>query len=236
MKKRQFLLPLGLLLLVFACSKTAVYQPIAQKYEPDFKIDRLEKEILNYEQKDAALGIEKLQGKTIFYGSSSIRFWKTLAEDFSPLEVINHGFGGSTFPEMSHYADRMLFKYKPQKIVLYCENDLFMGKPKTPEQAFDDFAELATKIQNNLPKTKVYYISMKPSISRKADWLKVQKIDSMIVAYIKKHRNFQFIDIRPVMYKADGSVNGTFFVSDSLHMTAKGYEAWTKVVRPIVLK
>ncbi len=236
MKKRNLIPVLGILMIGFACSRTAIYQPIAQKYEPDFKIDRLEKEIRNYEQKDSAIGIEKLQGKTIFYGSSSIRFWKTLTEDFSPLAVINHGFGGSTFPEMTYYADRMLFKYNPKKIVLYCENDLFMGKPKTPEQAFDDFAALATQIQNRLPKTKVYYISMKPSISRKADWGKVQKIDSMIVNYIKKHKNFQFIDIRPSMYKPDGTVNGAFFIADSLHMTPKGYDAWTKVVRPIVLK
>lgn len=66
MKKRQFLLPLGLLLLVFACSKTAVYQPIAQKYEPDFKIDRLEKEILNYEQKDAAFQMRNYKEKQSF--------------------------------------------------------------------------------------------------------------------------------------------------------------------------
>ena len=31
----------------------------------------------------------------VFYGSSSIRLWATLAEDFDP-RVLNLGFGGST--------------------------------------------------------------------------------------------------------------------------------------------
>src|SRR5688572_19564376 len=34
-------------------------------------------------------------GGVLFVGSSSIRLWKTLAEDFPRLPVINRGFGGS---------------------------------------------------------------------------------------------------------------------------------------------
>ena len=237
MTKKYLLLLTVLLFAVFACQRTLTHTPIAPPDEVDYKVDRLESEIVNYEKKDAEIGLDKLQGQTIFYGSSSIRLWKTLKEDFAPLSVINHGFGAATFPEMTYYAERMLVPYKPKTIVLYCENDLFMGKPqRTSEQVFDNFAELATLIQNRLPKTKVYYISMKPSISRKTDWLKVAKADAMIEDYIKKHKNFTYIDIRPAMYRPNGSINGDFFVGDSLHMKPAGYEAWKKIIRPYLIK
>lgn len=237
MLKKTLLFPIFLCLLTIACQRTLTYTPIAPPDEVDYKIDRLESEIVNYEKKDAEIGLEKLQGQTIFYGSSSIRLWKTLKEDFAPLSVINHGFGAATFPEMTYYAERMLVPHKPKMIVLYCENDLFIGKPqRTSEQVFDNFAELATLIQNKLPKTKVYYISMKPSISRKTDWPKVAKADAMIEDYIKKHKNFTYIDIRPAMYRPNGSINGDYFVGDSLHMKPAGYEAWTKIIRPYLLK
>lgn len=237
MIKKTLFLPIFLCLLTIACQRTLTHTPIAPPDEVDYKVNRLESEIVNYEKKDAEIGLEKLQGQTVFYGSSSIRLWKTLKEDFAPLSVINHGFGAATFPEMTYYAERMLVPYKPKTIVLYCENDLFMGKPqRTSEQVFDNFAELATLIQNRLPKTKVYYISMKPSISRKTDWAKVAKADAMIEDYIKKHKNFTYIDIRPVMYRPNGSINGDYFVGDSLHMKPAGYEAWTKIIRSYLIK
>ncbi|CAH0996712.1 hypothetical protein EMA8858_02846 [Emticicia aquatica] len=237
MTKKHLFLSIALLFIVFACQRTLTYKPIADKYEADYKVNRLENEIVNYEKNDAAIGLDKLQGQTLFYGSSSIRLWKTLKEDFAPISVINHGFGAATFPEMTYYAERMIVPYKPKTLVLYCENDLFIGKPqRTPEQVFDNFGELATLIQNRLPKTKVYYISMKPSISRKADWAKVAKADAMINDYIKQHKNFTYVDIRPVMYRSNGSINGDYFVGDSLHMNAKGYAEWTKIIRPILLK
>ena len=173
MPNKSLFLTVSLLVIIVSCQRTLTYKPIAEKDEVDYKVNRLENEIVNYEKKEAEMGLDKLQGQTIFYGSSSIRLWKTLKEDFAPLPVINHGFGAATFPEMTYYVERMLVPYKPKTIVLYCENDLFIGKPqRTSEQVFDNFGELATLIQNRLPKAKVYYISMKPSILRKVDWAK----------------------------------------------------------------
>ncbi len=236
MNKKPLLVIATLITLTIACHKTLTHTPTGEKFTLNYELNRSEKEIVAYEKADAAIGLDKLQGQTVFYGSSSIRLWKSLKQDFAPLPVINHGFGGSTFPEMTYYAERMLVPYKPEKIVLYCENDMFAGKEKTPEQVFDAFAELATLIQNRLPKTKVYYISMKPSISRKDKWQLVSKADALIKAYIDKHKNFTYMDIVPVMYRPNGTVNGEYFIKDSLHMTPKGYVQWTSVVRPILLK
>jgi hypothetical protein len=41
------------------------------------------------------------KGGIIFTGSSSIRMWTSLKEDFPGLPVLNRGFGGSMIPEVT---------------------------------------------------------------------------------------------------------------------------------------
>src|SRR3954470_6470751 len=51
-------------------------------------------------------------GGVLFYGSSSIRLWKSMKEDFPGLNVLNHGFGGSTAPDALRYFDRLVVPVK----------------------------------------------------------------------------------------------------------------------------
>ena len=41
-----------------------------------------------------------------FVGNSTIVRWKSLAEDFSGLPVVNHGFGGSQLADSVNFAGR----------------------------------------------------------------------------------------------------------------------------------
>ena len=52
-------------------------------------------------------------GGIVFIGSSSIRGWKTLKQDFPGHPVINRGFGGSEIIDSIHFADRIVVPYKP---------------------------------------------------------------------------------------------------------------------------
>ena len=52
---------------------------------------------------------------TLFVGASSIRFWRTLKEDFPDRTVIQRGFGGSTVWEVDHYFDRVVAPYIRRK-------------------------------------------------------------------------------------------------------------------------
>ena len=58
--------------------------------------------------------------QTVFYGSSSIRLWENLYEDFEVWSPVNLGFGGSTLEACVYYFDWLV---KPvitaQKIVVY---------------------------------------------------------------------------------------------------------------------
>src|SRR5262245_66071440 len=65
----------------------------------------------------------------VFVGSSSIRLWKTLAQDFPDHQVINRGFGGSQISDSVRYAGRIVIPYLPKQIVLFAGgNDTNAGK------------------------------------------------------------------------------------------------------------
>jgi hypothetical protein len=226
------LLIISFLTIIFSCQKPP--QKSTEKFVPDFALNRFEKEIQTFEKADSAQGITK--GQVLFYGSSSFRFWKTVQQDLAPLPIINHGFGGSTFPELTYYAKRMIFPYEPKTLVIYCENDMFFGKGKSPKQNFDDYLELVNLVRKELPKTKIYTLSLKPSPLRREKWEGVKKVNASIENFSKTHKRMSYIDITKVMYLPNGQINGSLFVKDSLHMNPDGYKLWTGVIKPILSK
>ena len=50
------------------------------------------------------------KGKVLFVGSSSIRGWRTLREDFPSIYTINRGFGGSHLEDVNFYAPQIVFR------------------------------------------------------------------------------------------------------------------------------
>ncbi len=224
--------------LLFIC--TISQQSFAQRrqpaaYVPDYPLNRFEKEIRAFELQDSMRG--RPMNAIVFTGSSSFRYWETLAADLAPLPVVNRGFGGSTLPEVTYYANRILFPYRPSRIVIYAgDNDLTSGNhPQTPEQFMANYAAFVSLVQKQLPQTIIYFVSIKPSPSRWTKWPLVQRANQLIETFTKTHKNLRFIDIRPAML-ANGRPRPDIFKADSLHMTAKGYVIWTSIIKPILVR
>jgi lysophospholipase L1-like esterase len=224
---------LVLLVALFSACNKPNYQSLDAPWEPDYKLNRSENSIKNYEAKDA----EKMPapGGIVFAGSSSFTKWESAAKDLAPLPIINRGFGGSTLPEVIYYADRTILKYKPRTVVIYCENDMFGSKKKTPEQVRDAYVALTKTIREKQPDVIMYGVSLKPSPSRWAKRADVEKANKLIKDFIKSDKNHQYIDVWPVMLK-NGRPDGSIFLSDSLHMNEEGYRRWIKVLKPILEK
>ncbi len=166
---------------------------------------------------------------TLFVGASSIRFWKSLKEDFPDRTVINRGFGGSTVWEVDHYFDRVVMPYHPKEIVFYAgENDLWIDK-RTPDEIYADFVQFMRLKENALGATPVWYISAKPSKQRFEQFSKQADLNSRVKALADKRDDLAYIDIVPGMLKADGAPKD-IFVADDLHMTPEGYAIWTPIV------
>jgi lysophospholipase L1-like esterase len=188
---------------------------------------RWEKDIAAFEAMDRKNPPEK--GGVVFVGSSSIRFWTNIAQDFPNLKVISRGFGGSHLPDTTYFADRIIFPYEPSKIVLYAgDNDIARGR--SAEQVAADFHELVRKVHTQLPKTKIYYLAIKPSPSRWHLSPQAREANRLIRKYCWFRPKVEFIDVWTPLIK-DGKPDPALFEKDRLHINREGYARWTKVVQ-----
>ena len=200
---------------------------IAARAADDFS--KWEKEIAAFEAADKTSPPPK--DAILFIGSSSIRFWTTLAQDFPNQKVINRGFGGSQIADSTHFADRIVWPYEPRQIVMLCGgNDLNAGK--TPPQVADDFKAFVARVREKLPDVAIAYISIQPAPVRWAQREKIVGANRLIEAFTKTGSNLVFIDVFSKELTSDGQPNETLFREDRLHLNAKGYELLKSIVAP----
>lgn len=189
-----------------------------------------ESEIKSIEARDR-LTPERAGDAIVFVGSSSIRLWKSLRSDFADLRVYNHGFGGSYLIDSVAYADRIVFPLKPKTIVLYAgTNDINGGV--SPEEVFANFKLFVSVVRDQLPTTRILYISIAPNPSRWHLRDKIQEANRLIADYIKQGENMDYVDMYSAMLGADGQPLPDIYVQDGLHMNPKGYAIWAEILRP----
>ena len=192
-----------------------------------------EKEIAAYEQMDRTN--PPPTGALLFIGSSTIRLWKTLAQDFPDHRVINRGFGGSEIVDSTHFAERVILPYKPRMVFLRAGgNDLNAGK--SPEQVFADFKGFVAKIHSKLPETEIVFISLSPSIARWKQAEKEKAVNTMVEEYVRKTPRLKYIETYSMPLGADGQPRPDVFVADKLHFNEAGYKLLAEAVRPCLPK
>ena len=192
-----------------------------------------EKDILAFEAADRTNPPPK--GGVLFVGSSTIVRWKTLQQDFPGLAVVNRGFGGNQIVDSTHFADRMIFPYEPQTIVLRAGgNDIHAGK--SPEQVFDDFKAFAATVHKRLPRARIVYISQPPTIARWDERDALKKLNGLVAAYTKTDPRLVYIETYDTTLDAKGQPRPELFVEDKLHFSPEGYKVLAERVRPFLLR
>ena len=187
---------------------------------------RFEKAIGAFKSADA-IHFPKSDG-ILFVGSSSIRKWDT-EKWFPDHEIIRRGFGGAHLSDVNHFADQIIFPYRPATIVLYAgDNDIAGGK--SVEQVYQDFCELERRLRARLPAAQLIYIAIKPSVKRWKRWPKMQRLNERIAENMAQHFNYHVADIVTPMLNSAGTPNLRLFVKDGLHLNHLGYELWTSVL------
>ena len=206
---------------------------VAGGAETDHDFARWEKDIAAFEQQDRTNPPPK--GALLFIGSSTIRLWKSLAEDFPQHRVINRGFGGSEIVDATHFAGQIVLPYEPKMVFLRAGgNDLWAGK--SPEQVFADFKEFVAAIHAKLPETEIVFISLSPSIARWRQADKEKAINSFVQDYARRMPLVKFIDAWSVPLGADSQPRPELFLADKLHFNAAGYKLLVDRVRPYLPK
>lgn len=200
------------------------------------KIDplRFTAEIEAFEKEDKATPPPK--DAIVVTGASSIRRWHpTIKEDLAPLTIVPRGFGGSTMEDALYWLDRVALVYKPRAIVVY-EGDNDTGRYQVPPAKIaEQFEAIVNKIHGALPKTRIYVIGIKPSVSRWEVWPVSVKANELLKAIAAKDDLVDYIDVATTMLQPDGRVMTDIFVEDNLHLNPRGYRIWTAAVRAVLI-
>ena len=175
------------------------------------------------------------RGAIVLTGSSSFARWRTMEEDLAPLTVVPRGFGGSTMADVLHYVDRLVLPYNPRAVVIYeGDNDTFYGG--SPEKIAGQLKEIISKIHAVLPDTRVYVLSVKPSLARVDVWDKAQETTDLYKKIVSGDDRVHFIDVATPFLKADGTVMDDIFVDDGLHLNDKGNRIWTTAIKSVLME
>ena len=165
----------------------------------------------------------------LFVGSSSIRMWPT-ASAFSGKPIINRGFGGSEISDVIHYYDQVVGRYKPSRIFLYAgDNDI--GGGKGADQVFRDFKLFAGRVRAELPETRLFFISIKPSVLRWNHWPTMTATNKLVRNYVADHRNMAYVDLATPLLDETGNPKDVY-MDDGLHLNEYGYQLWQQALAP----
>lgn len=183
---------------------------------------------------DAFAAADKAQapaeGGVLFVGSSTIRMWAQLPQDFRDVPVlINRGFGGSTMADCQYFVKQLVLQYRPRQVFVYAgDNDLAEGR--SPQQVLESFEGFVAAVRAELPDTRIAYISIKPSPLRAELMPKAREANALLAEYVRTLPNSDYIDIFTPMLDLQGAARADLFGPDRLHMSDAGYRLWRSVI------
>lgn len=176
---------------------------------------------------------EPEKGGIVFTGSSSIRLWPHLKEDFLGLPVVNRGFGGCVSNDLVVYFETIVARHEPKLIVAYCGgNDL--EQKLTVLEAFDDFTKFLTMAHDRFPKSRVILNSVKIAPRRVLQIPQVNELNQRLEAWSKDKDWLRFLDSTSYLADPQDQPIAAYFRDDNLHLNDSGYAKWQSILDPVL--
>lgn len=175
-------------------------------------------------------------GAIVVTGSSSIARWNdAMPADLAPLTVVPRGFGGSAMADVLHFVERVVITYQPRAVVIY-EGDNDTGRFFVPPATIaSELEQIIAAVHAELPETRVYVMSVKPSLARAAVWDKAQETNALYRKVAAADHRVHYIDVATPFLKADGTVMDDIFIDDGLHLNAKGTRIWGSTIKAALM-
>jgi hypothetical protein len=173
------------------------------------------------------------EGRIIFVGSSIFRRWSNLETQMAPLPVIKRAFDGFQTADVLGIMGRAVLPFRPRVVVYYCgSNDVDTGE--TPERIVGRIRQFVEGVHEALPATRVIFVSINRSPQQRDVWDVINTVNRQVDAYAAKTAYFQYVDVNPALMDAEGMPRLELFQPDERHLRPAGYDAYTRVLKPIV--
>ena len=132
--------------------------------------------------------------------------------------------------------DRIVTPYQPRAVVLYeGENDIG-AYGHTPQQVLDNINRFMDRLWQANPETRLYILSIKPSIYRESSWPQKQAANRLLRERCAQDKRLMFIDTASSMFDTQGELKRDIFMDDKLHMNPAGYAIWTSIIKPLLVR
>ncbi len=171
----------------------------------------------------------------VFVGSSSIRLWPHLKEDFPGLPVVNRGFGGAMCNDLIVYFETVVARHEPKLLVSYAGgNDLTPEAHLSVDDAFNDYVKFLEMGHDRFPAMRVILISVKIAPHRAEQVPQVHQLNDRLIGWCTGKDWIRFVDCTSYLADPQGQPIPTLFVADQIHLTPEGYAGWRAILDPVL--
>ena len=172
-------------------------------------------------------------GGILFVGSSIFHRWIGLQSQMAPLPIVNLAFDGAVTEDMLRLIDSRVVPARPRVVAYYCgSNDVSVGEPAGA--IVGRIRQFIDRVAKALPGTQVVFVSVNRAPEKQDRWDVVDDVNRQIEQYAKSHPRVTYVDVNPALFNADGSSRMELFLGDRLHLRPAAYEAFTRILKPVL--
>ena len=168
----------------------------------------------------------------LFYGSSSIRRWRTIEADMAPRPVIQRGYGGARLSDAVGFVPRVVAPHADvDAVVVFVANDID-GRPNqpTPAEVGELAKDLLARVRQSHPETPLVWIETTPTPARWDLWPLISEANGLIEAACESDGRAEYLRTAD-RFLTDGRPDPRWFVSDGIHLNEEGYAMWSALIR-----
>ncbi len=192
-----------------------------------------DEEIAAYEKLDRESPVAP--GGVVLLGSSNIRMWNTLADDFPGMNVVNRGVGGCRLVELVEFAPRLVAASKPRVIVVGAgTNDVNAGTSTTDIRAA--FERLVDTLRREHPDATIAFLAISPTVKRWEQRDRQVEANAAIKAFIdtRGESKLVYLDANAAFLGADSTPAPECFLDDMQHPSTIGNARRAELMRPVL--
>lgn len=174
----------------------------------------------------------------LFIGDSITKGWAGAGKDiweknYRPLKSLNIGIGGDTTRQtLWRIEHEALAELNPRVVVLMIGvNNIFTGAGDDGEIA-QGIGAVVKELRRRLARAKILLVGILPlGDPRQSE--RISRINRALADW--QPESLHFLDPSSAFTGADGKVRPELYTADLVHLAPAGYEAWDKVMYPVLV-